>query len=155
MAIFSKPDGFVKQIAIYLDSGNYQDAYGLALEMTKSFPGEMISHFLLAKSSLRLGRYEEALKEGLIAFNMSSGRKDLLASSLVLATAYFMLGRFQDGAKLLSQFESDGSEDVEKLDVIFAAAMGDEKAAEKHVRMLMKLNKKAAEEMIERFLIGK
>ncbi len=155
MAIFSKPEGYVKQIAIYLDSGDYPKAYALSKEMAGAFPREMISHFLLAKCSLRMGKNDEALKEARLSFNLSSDRKDLLASALVMATAFYMLGRYREGSDLLSQFESDGNEDVERLDVIFAAAMGDENAAEKHVRILMKLNRKAAEEMIERFLIGK
>lgn len=155
MAAFTKPDGYVKQISIYLGSSDYAKAHALAFEMASVFPFEMISHFLLAKCALRLGRDEEALEHGRRALVMSKDRKDKLASSLLVATADYMLGRYADGVSVLREFEKDNDEDVERMEVLFAAAMGDELAAEMHVRELMKLNKKAAEDLIERFLTGK
>ena len=155
MGIFTKPDGYVKQISLYLDAADYEKAHSLAQDMVNSFPNEMISHFLLAKCSLRIGKYEEALQQALRAFNMSSDRKDLLAAGLLAASADFMLNRFDEGVRMLLNFEEDNNEDIERLEVIFSAAMGDEESAAKHVRALMKLNKKAAEELIERFLRGK
>jgi Flp pilus assembly protein TadD len=155
MAIFSKPDGYVKQISLYLDAADYGKAYALAQEMAAVFPQEMVSHFLLAKCSLRLGKNDVALSQAMKAFNMSSDRKDLLAAGLLAASADFMLSRFDDGLRMLRNFEEDENEDIERLEVIFAAAMGDEESAARHVRDLMKLNKKAAEDLIERFLRGK
>ncbi len=155
MAIFTKPDGYVKQISIYLDAADYEKAQALAQEMVGVFPNEMISHFLLAKCLLRIGRYDEALQQAMKSFNMSSDRKDLIASGLLVASADFMLNRFDEGMRMLRNFEEDNNEDIERLEVIFSAAMGDSESAAKYVRALMKLNKKAAEELIERFMKGK
>jgi Flp pilus assembly protein TadD len=123
--------------------------------MVSVFPEEMISHFLLAKCSLRLDMFEEALQQAMRAFNMSSDRKDLIAAGLPVASADFMPGRFDEGMRVLRGFEDDKNEDVERLEVILAAAMGDGESAARHARDLMKLNKKAAEDLIERFLAGK
>jgi hypothetical protein len=65
----------------------------------------------------------------------------------------YMAGRYQDALKAIAPFDGSGSEETEKLLVIIEAALGHGEAQAKHVRELMKLNKKAAEELIEGFLL--
>jgi hypothetical protein len=113
----------------------------------------MISHFMLSKASFWCGRYGEAAAEGRKAFNMAKSDDDLLACAVITATAHYELSEYAKGYELLKTVEkTKTSEELEKLLFIFSVAMEDEEEAVKHVEYLMGLNKKAAEELIVRFL---
>jgi len=151
MAVCSKPDSFVKQIALYLQNEEHQKARDLSAEMAAAFPDEMISHFLLAKSSFRLTRYGDAVEEGTRAFNLARSRPDMEACAILISAARFMLGQYPEGYRLLLMFEPDNTEQVEELLLIFSSVLGDERATEKHVRTLMRIDNEAAEELLRKF----
>jgi cytochrome c-type biogenesis protein CcmH/NrfG len=152
MSVFTKPDSFTKQIAIFLNAEEYSRAYDLSKEMVEKFPNELIAHFLLAKSSFWLENYQEAAGEGQKAFNKAETKEDMMICAVFISSAQFMLGKYDAGYKLLRLFEKDKNEDVERMLFIFSTAMEDKAAASHHANELMKINKKAALKLIERFI---
>lgn len=152
MAVFTKIEGFVKQISIFLEDKQYQKAYSLSNEMQTAFPSEMISHFLLAKSAFWLEKYEETIVEGLKAQKLSQYKSDAATCVVLTSSAYFMLEKYDEGYALLKNFDSSSNYNVKKLLLLFSAVLGEEKSAEKYARELLKLNKASAEDLISRFL---
>ncbi|MDD5340586.1 MAG: CDC27 family protein [Candidatus ainarchaeum sp.] len=151
MAI-EKKDAFIKQMAIFLGNRQYEDAYGLGREFAAKFPADMVSHYLLAKAAFWTGKYEEALAEGRKAFNLASG-PDINACAVITASAYYSLGRYPEGYELLSSIKTKGDEDLEKLKFIFAMVMGREKEAVECLDDLFRINRKAAEKLLEKALL--
>ncbi len=152
MAIFTKAGSYAKQVALFLKNGDYAKAYALAREMADAFPGEMISHFLLAKSAFWMEKYTQATESGFRAFNMAKERNDMITCAVLVGNARFMQKEYDKGLELLRLFEKDENEDVERMLVIFASVMGRDADASRYVRELMKINSKSAFELIERFL---
>lgn len=150
MAIFQKKESFVKQIAIYINNVDYQSAYSLAKEFVAMFPGEMVSHFMLAKAAFWSGYYEESVSEGKRAFTHAA-TPDFVPCVIVTASACYRLGRYKEGMAMLNGVK-DKTEDLEKLRFIFAVAMDDAKAASSCMDELFRINKKVAEELLLRFL---
>jgi len=154
MAVFTRLDSFVKQIALYLQNGDYQSAGALSSEMAAAFPHEMISHFLLAKSSFRLGKYAAAVDEGTQAFRLARLREDMAACAILVSIAMFMLRQYPEGYRMLLAFEPDNNEQVVELLLIFSSVLGDERATEKHIRALMRLDSEAADGLLSRFAVA-
>jgi hypothetical protein len=152
MAVFTKIDGFVKQVAIFIRNNDYGRAYEASREMEAAFPGDMMSHYLISKSAFLKGDYEESAAEGTKAFNIARERQDLLSCALQVAAAKFMLGKYDEGYRLLMIFGSDGNEHVEQMLLIFSSVLGNEEATEKHARALMRHNREAGTELLSRFL---
>ena len=149
---FGKP-GYTAQVATYLKNQEYGKAYDLGKTFVQAFPDDVVAHFLLAESAFWSGKYEEAAFEGSKAFNKSSNDEDMLACAIITSSAYYELGKYAEGYKLLKMVEPrKKSEELEKLLFIFSLEMNDDKEAMKHVDDLFKLNKKAAEELIVKYL---
>ena len=151
MAIFEKKESFMKQITIYLNGENHQDAYELSKQFVEKFTNEMIAHFLLAKSAFRVGKYDETAIEGRKAFNLSNSPYDALASALVTATGYYQLEEYNKGYEILKSMEQAGkSEDLQFLLFMFSLARKDTKEAAKHGAELYVMNRRATEDLIGR-----
>jgi tetratricopeptide (TPR) repeat protein len=154
MAIFTKIGGFVAQISLYIKNNDYGEAYLLAKDMCKAYPADMISHFLLAKSAFWQKKYEEAAAEGEKALSLCPSGQDAVSCAVLISTARFMLGQYPDGMKLLQQFENVQDERIEEMMAIYSAARGDLAGMKKHIRALLRLNRKSGEELMARFLEG-
>lgn len=152
MAI-EKKESFVKQIVLYINKNECQMAYELALEFTRRFPSEMISHYLLAKASFWLGKYAEAAEEATKAFNLASGA-DLVPCAIMAASAYYQLGQYDKGYKMLDYVKTEGNEDFEKLKFAFAVSMQKENEASSIFEALLRINKNEAEKLLKRLLLG-
>ncbi|MEK6982606.1 MAG: hypothetical protein AABX38_06745 [Candidatus Micrarchaeota archaeon] len=145
-------DSFVKQIVLYLKSENYPEAHKLAEDFVKLLPDELISHFLLAKSSFWVHEYEECVSEGKKAFNLANS-KDLTDCAILVASAYYQLKKYSDAYVLLSKTNIKDNVEAQKLLFILSVTLNDEKAAVKHIDELFKINKKVAEELLTRYLV--
>ncbi len=152
MAI-EKKESFIKQIAIYLKEENYQKAYETSKEFSGRFPSEMISHYLLAKAAFWIGKYDEAAEHGRKAFNMASG-DDLVPCAIITASAYYQLGKYSKGYEMLGHVKTEEKADLEKLKFAFAVAMEKEEDAVAIFEVLLSINRKEAEKLLERFLAG-
>ncbi len=152
MAI-EKKESFIKQIAIYLNDNEAQKAYTLAKEFVDRFPSEMVAHYLLAKASFWLGKYDEALGEGLKAFNMARAA-DLVPCAIITASAYYQLGKYAEGHKMLSRIDAKGDADLEKLKLAFAIAQGQQEEAVEILDTLFRINKKEAKELLEKIVLA-
>ena len=149
-------NAYIKQNALYLKNKDYGRAYEFSKEFTQKFPGEMIAYFLLAKAAFCLERYEEAAMVARKAFNMASEPEDVLTCAIMASTAYYEMGEYSKGLELLKQVEKiKANEELEELLFIFSLALKDEKEAMKHVQELYKLNKKAAEDFMARYIVGR
>ena len=148
---FTKKASFTKQIALYLKNGNYDAALPLAKQFLEKFPEEMVAHFLLAKAAFWKKEYELSLKESLQALRMC-GVEDSSPAAVLAASSHYMLGRYAEGHKFLSQMTEPKTEELERMKIIFAAVVGDEAGAERHAEELFKINKKAAEELLIKLL---
>jgi hypothetical protein len=153
----TKKGAFIKQISIYLAGGGHRPAYELSLEFVKKFPDEMMSHFLAAKSAFWLGKYAETAGEGRLAFNLAAQARERAACAIMAASGYYEMGEYRKGYELLMEIEREGTagEELEGLLFIFSIAIKDDREALRHVDMLRKLNKKAAENLIAMVLVEK
>jgi len=152
MAI-EKREAFVKQVAIYLGDGHYENAYALARDFAAKFPAEMVSHYLLARAAFWTGRFGETVDEGRKAFNLAK-RADLGACAAITASGLYSLGRYKEGFELLSRVRARGDEDLEKLRFTFAMVMGRRKEAIECIDDLFRINRKEAERLLEKALAG-
>lgn len=151
LMIFTKREGYEKQIALYFGTKDYQKAYDLAREFVERFGQDMMPHFLLMKSAFWLKRFEEAIREGRMAFNMATS-EDLTTCGVILSTAYYLNGNNQECYELLERLKTDGNADAEKLMFIYSLAVKDEQAAMEHINKLYRINRRVAEEFIMKFL---
>lgn len=152
MAI-EKKESFIKQIVIYLNENEAQKAYLLAKEFVERFPSDMVSHYLLAKASFWLGKYDEALSEGRKAFNMARAA-DLVPCAIIIASAHYQLGKYAEGYRILNQIEAKDNANLEKLKLAFAIAQGQEKEAVSILDVLFKINREEAQKLLETILLA-
>ncbi|MCI0564141.1 MAG: hypothetical protein MN733_37175 [Nitrososphaera sp.] len=145
-----KKEGYLKQLTLYLNNGDYEQAYGLAKEFAAKYPAEFASNFLLAKAAFWVGKYEETIAHATKASNLSPLPDDLLVCTILASTAYYKLGRYKEGLELLKRMDKK-SEDLEKLLFIFSLTMNDEKEAKIHMDELYRLNKRAAVRILRRY----
>ena len=126
---------------------------GLAREFAEKFPDDLVAHFFLSTISFWLGRYEEAAVEGSRAFNKSETPEDMLSSAIVAGSSYYQLGKYEQGMDILRHAENRKSnEDLERLMFAFSMAMKNEKEAVMHLNELHRMNKKAAEDLLVRYI---
>lgn len=152
MAI-EKKDAFIRQMAIFLGNKQYDSAYEFGREFAGKFPADMVSHYLLAKAAFWTGRYGEAAEEGRKALNLARN-PDINACAAITASAYYSLGRYPEGYELLSKIKTKGDEDLDRLKFIFAMVMGREKEAIECIDDLFRINRRAAEKLLETVLLG-
>lgn len=145
--------GYISQICAYLQNADHENAYALSKDFSQAFPDDLESRYLLAESAFWAGRYDEAVIEGSRAFNQSSSKEDMLACTIITASAYYELKQYEKGISLLKTMENRGSnEDIERLRFIFSIAIGDGKEAAIHANDLYAMNQKAAIELVAAYL---
>lgn len=145
MVEFSKPEAYLRQIAVYLKEQMNTQAYNLSQDFVKKFPGELLSHVLLAETAFRLGRYQEAKVEAQKALKLSQSESDIRFCALVFSTACFQLKDYIEGYNTLkSAMKGRFLPEVEEALLILALAMSDEQKAVHHMKNLMVLNRERA-----------
>ncbi len=145
--------GYTKQIMLYLQNKEYAKAYKLSSSFRKEFPDEMISNYLYSNSSFWTKRYDDAIVYGKIAFNKCKSKDEMIASAVVVASAYFNQEEYKKAMKILNPVEKlKCSEVVEKLMLAISIAMKDKKEALRHAKNLHVLNKEVAEEVLNKYL---
>lgn len=138
-------EAYAKIIAIHLKNYEDQKAYDLSREFVLRFPGELLSHVLLAESAFRIGRYTEAKIEARKAMRYASSESDFAFSALVFASACFHLNDYLEGYALLSEIAMKKQiAQVEEALLVFSLAMKSEAEAMSHLRNLMMLNRERA-----------
>jgi tetratricopeptide (TPR) repeat protein len=153
--LFTKKEPFIKQIAIYLSNGSYQDAYSMSAEFLSKFPDELIAHYLAAKSAYWTGRFEEARTEARKAFNLALSDDDLLTCAILAASAYYRAGEYRKGYDLLKEVEKKKTTpELMQMIFIFSLAIEDEREAIAQLEALQKLDRKVAMDFIKRFVGG-
>ena len=150
---FTKKASFIKQINIFIKNKDDNKAYDLARNFVEKFPDDMVSHFLLAKAAFNVKKFEEAKKEGVIAFNKAHVYDDMLAAALLTSTAYLEIKEYRKGFHMLKEMEKKGtSEELQLALLTFSLALNNENEAYDHIVKLYKLNEKKANELIERMI---
>jgi tetratricopeptide (TPR) repeat protein len=145
MVEFSKPEAYLKQIAVYLKEQMNPQAYNLCQDFVKKFPRELLSHVLLAESAFRMGRYQESKVEAQKALKLSQSESDIRFCSLVFSTACFQLKDYIEGYNTLkAAMKGRFLPEVEESLLILALAMADEQKALHHMKNLMVLNRERA-----------
>jgi hypothetical protein len=151
---FTKKESYAIQIEAYLRSGQISKAVEMADCMVKKYPDEPLSHFMAAKSHFFGRDYERARAEGLQAYNGSHEREDMLVSAIVAASASFMLGRYDDGFRLLLPFRMERNAEVKKLLVMFYSVKEEGAEAAQYFQELYDLNSADAERFVTQFAEG-
>ncbi len=147
----TKPSAYLAQISIYLKNGDRESAYSMSKEFANKFPDTMTSHYLLALSALGHGKYEEAKMEGRKAFNLAATQEDMLTCALITGMAYYELKDYGKGYEILLLMESKSKTvELEKFLVMFSLAMNSPEAAARHEEELLRLNSRAALDLIVR-----
>ncbi len=150
--IFERENSFVKQIIIYLQNKDYEMARDLAQEFMERFPKSLMSHYLLAKASYRLGEFTAALHEGHKAFNLAESKEDLVAVGVFLACAYYELRQYGKGYEVLNALRQLEDASVEKALFILSLCKNDPETALLHVDALYTINKEIANSFVDNFL---
>ncbi|MFH0884794.1 MAG: hypothetical protein V1861_03720 [Candidatus Micrarchaeota archaeon] len=150
MVEFSKPDAYLKQIAVYLKEQMNKQAYSLCQDFVKKFPRELLSHILLAESAFRMGRYQESKVESKRALKLSQSESDIRFCSLVFSTACFQLKDYIEGYNTLKNaMKGKFLPEAEESLLVLALAMADEQKALHHMKNLMVLNRERAMEFMK------
>lgn len=148
-----RPGPLINQITVFLGDERYQEAHELALDFVKKFPDNMIAHFLLAKTSYCIEDFELSKSEGRIAFNMCKAPGDMASCAIITASAFYRLNEFEKAMEMLRSIEKTQiNEEIEELMATIAFAMENEEEALLHIDRLMKINKNAAQKLIEKFI---
>jgi tetratricopeptide (TPR) repeat protein len=150
--IFTRENSFTKQILIFWNYREYDKAYELSMDFTKSFPRSLIAHYLLAKYYIKREEYPMALAEGHRAFNLAQSPEDLIATGVFLACAYYHVRRYSKGYEILNMLREYGDEKVEKALIILSLCMNDPTEAMMHVDALYVINKDIANKFVDKFL---
>lgn len=103
------------------------------------------------KSAFWLKKFDEAIKEGREAFNLSHG-ESMLTCAIILSSAYYLKGDYENCHKVLDTIKAEGNADLEKLMFIYSLAVENEKEAMKHIDKLYRINRRLAEEFVMKFL---
>jgi hypothetical protein len=151
--VFTKKEPFIKQVAIYLSNGSYQEAYDLSKEFSARFPDELVAHFLLAKSAYWVRKYDESKIEARKAFNMAVSDEDIQMCAILASSAYYRSGEYAKGYELLKGAElKKKTPEIVELLFIFSVALQDEGEAMRQIDELQKMDKKLALEFIKKYV---
>jgi predicted Zn-dependent protease len=150
-----KKESYAIQIGLYLKNKQLLQARGLMDSMLEKFPNEPLSHFMAAKTRYFSGDYERAAKEGEEALAFSKIKDDRVASTIVTASALFMLRKYEEGHALLAPFEKEENEELKKLLIMFSMVMKEGKEAGEYYKELHELNRAAAENFIKKLAEGR
>jgi tetratricopeptide (TPR) repeat protein len=104
--------GYIAQIAAYLKQKDYEKAYNLAKELVDKFPNEVATHFILSQAAFWVGKYDESAKQGRIAFNKSTSVDDMLACTIITASAYYEAGKIKEGLEILNFMNHKAAEEL-------------------------------------------
>jgi tetratricopeptide (TPR) repeat protein len=154
MAEFSKK-GYIKQILIFLESQQADNAYNLAREFAGKMPEEMLAHFLLAKAAFAVEKYDEAAGAARKAFNLASNSEDLATCAVLAATSYYMMKEYAKGYEFLDKIEKiKNNEEIQQLLFFFSVARTDDEAAARHMESLFALNDKTARDLLQKVRVS-
>ncbi|MFN7991331.1 MAG: hypothetical protein U0R44_04200 [Candidatus Micrarchaeia archaeon] len=149
----TKKDSYAKMISIYIKNLQDQQAYDLSKEFIQKFPGELISHLLLAESAFRLARYAEAKLEGRKALRYANSDYDLLFCSMVFASACFQLKDYIEGYKVLKEISAKRPVlEVEEALFAFSLAMKNEATAIQHMKNMLQINRQHALDLMKDYI---
>ncbi len=152
---FTKKESYAKMIAIYLKERMDRQGYELSQEFVQKFPGEMMSHLLLAESAFRLERYSEAKVEGRKALRYATSESDTIFCTMIFASACFHLKDYIEAHRLLQEISTKKTIlEVEEALFVFSVAMRDEQQAIGHMRNLLELNRDHALKLMETYLLN-
>jgi tetratricopeptide (TPR) repeat protein len=152
MVEFSKPEAYLRQIAVYLKGQMNQQAYNLSQDFVKNFPGELLSHVLLAETAFRLGKFQESKVEAQKALKLAQSESDIRFCALVFSTACFQLKDYIEGYNTLKlAMKGRFLPEVEEALLILSLAMADEQKAMHHMKNLMVLNRERAMEFMKAY----
>ena len=142
---FSKPEAYLKQIAVYLKERMNEKAYTLCKDFAKAFPGELLAHILLAETAFRMERFQECKVESQKALKLAESENDVRFAALVFSTACFKLKDYIEGYETLKKaMRGKYLPEVEESLLILSLAMDDEAKAMQHMKNLMVLNRSRA-----------
>ncbi len=153
MAVFDKKESFLKQIGIFLSQKQYEKALVLSKEFAARY-NEGVSHLATAKCLFWMESYDEMVPEAKKALKMSVG-KEKEAAAILLAAAYYKLGKFSEGKKTLASLGQTENMDAIKMRFMIAAMQGKKKEQEDALKELSNIDKKEAENFAMSILLRK
>jgi len=140
-----KQGAYQRQLILYLKNKSYQQAYEFAKQYVAEYPEDMIAHFLLAKSSVWAGNFEEAAHEARIAYNMADSPEDMMMCGIHACVAYYKLKEFAKGFELLRAMERIRiCEESEQLFFLFSLALDNAAETSRHFKEMFRINNDAA-----------
>ena len=146
--------GYIAQISVFLKQEDSEKAYKLSKEFVNKFPNDVITHFLLCQSAYVVRKFDEAALQGRMAFNKSSSYDDMLACTILTASAYYENGKIVEGWEMLKFMERrKTNENLEKLLFIYSLAVKNKNEAVNHLNELHRINDKAADELVIKYLV--
>jgi tetratricopeptide (TPR) repeat protein len=149
----TKKEAFAKLIANHMKNHEDKKAYDLSISFVKKFPGELLSHILLAESAFRLRRFAEAKVEGRKALRYAQSENDLVFCAMIFSSACFHLKDYLEAYDLLKEISNRKQlANVEEALVVFSIAMKNEQDAIEHLRNLISLNRERALSLMKTYI---
>lgn len=150
-----KAEAYQKQLILYLNNRSYEQAYDMAKQYLAEYPGDMVAHFLLAKSSLWVAKYAEAAIEARKAFNLAGNEADMVMCAIHACIAYYRLQDYAKGFELLKALETVRTcEETEQLFFLFSLALGNDAEARRHFDSMMNIDSSAATGFLQEIAEG-
>jgi hypothetical protein len=141
----TKKEAFAKLVSIHMKNHEDQKAYDLSKDFVQKFPGELLSHVLLAESAFRLKRFGEVKTEGRKALRYAQSESDFIFCAMVFSSACFHLKDYIEGYELLKEISMKKQlAEVEEALVVFSIAMKNEQDAIDHMGNLIHINRERA-----------
>lgn len=145
-----RAEAYQKQLILYLNNGSGGQAYDMSQQYAQEYPNDMVSHFLLAKSALAVGKYEEAALEARKAFNLAANEADMVMCAIHASIAYYRLQQYAKGFELLKALENVRTcEETEQLFFLFSLALGNDVEARRHFDAMCSIDSAAASEFLK------
>jgi tetratricopeptide (TPR) repeat protein len=144
-----KEGAYQKQIILYLNNMAFRQAFDFSQEYAAAFPNDMVAHFLLSKSAIKVERYSDAAASARKAFNLASEENDLMMCAIHACVAYYRLGEFQKGMELIQAVECcPPCQEMEELGFLFCLAMDKDIEATKHFKKMFALDAESANRFV-------
>jgi tetratricopeptide (TPR) repeat protein len=144
-----KEGAYQKQIILYLNNRAFRQAFDFSAEYANAYPQDMVAHFLLAKSAIKIERYGDAAEEARKAYNLAKDESDMTMCAIHACVAYYRLGEYQKGFELLKTTEFfEPCQELEELCFLFCLALDRDIEATKHFKRMFDLNQEAANRFV-------
>lgn len=144
-----KEGAYQKQIIIYLNNLAFGQAFDFAAEYANAYPNDMVAHFLLAKTAIKVGKFQDAAIEAHKAFNLAQEEADMMMCAIHACVAYYRLGEFDKGLELVKATELiEPCQEMEEVAFLLCLARDKDIDATKHFKRMFALDEDKASRFV-------